>query len=104
MQQVSLCVFPLKGQCDSNTQRHEGHQTPPKQQVSKKRSAVFYPYGGSLHHDLCANQGADSHLGQKHPYHRRVAPAMEGESAQRICKKNLLIVFINVVVISRIEL
>lgn len=96
---VVICAS-LKGQCYSDTQRHEGHQTPPRQLVSRERAAVFHPHGGSLHHDLCANQGADSHLGQTHPSHRGVTPAMEGESAQRICKKSLRVIFF--FVISRI--
>lgn len=97
---ILLVFSPLKGQCDSDTQRHEGYQTAPRWLVSMERSDVFHPNGGSLHYDLRANQGTDSHLGQTHPYHCGGAPTMEGESAQRICEKNLLIVFISAVVIS----
>lgn len=96
---VFICVSP-KGQRDPDTQRHEGQQTPPRRLVPRQRSAVFHPHGGSLHHDLRANQGADSHLGQTHPSHRGVAPAMEGEPAQRICKNNLMIFFFLLMLLS----
>lgn len=102
-----MCKFAyLKGQCDPDTQRHEGHQTPPRRLVSGERSAVFHPHGRPLHHDLGAEQGDDSHLGQTHPHHRGVATAMEGESVQRIwvaiSKENLLVILIVVFVILKI--
>lgn len=62
-----------------DTERHEGDQTPPKGLDSARRFTLHHTHCGTLHHNLSAQQGDNSHLGQTHQDHYRAAPKLESE-------------------------